>query len=177
MKKQIEEMAKEICSEYDCVIPCQSCAYYAYANCRDVKSAEKLYTAGYRKASEVALEVINTALSKIQIMISCIKSQEENGNITEFNGGAKTSLEIVCKDFAELKRKYTEEERNEMESEKIKNALGCCIKTQCENCCNLGSWHEQWNCMTDLMKKALAIITSQEGEDYIKLLNEKELKK
>ncbi len=48
-EKQIEEMAREICSEYDCVIPCQSCAYYGYENCRDVKSAEKLYNAGYRK--------------------------------------------------------------------------------------------------------------------------------
>lgn len=55
--KQIEEMAKEICSEYDCVIPCQSCGYYGYANCRDVKSAEKLYIAGYRKASDVAREI------------------------------------------------------------------------------------------------------------------------
>ena len=51
-EKQIEEMAREICSEYDCVIPCQSCAYYGYANCRDVKSAEKLYNAGYRKQSD-----------------------------------------------------------------------------------------------------------------------------
>ena len=51
-EKQIHEMAKEICSEYDCVIPCQSCAYYRYANCRDVKSAEKLYIAGYRKQNE-----------------------------------------------------------------------------------------------------------------------------
>ena len=55
--KQIEEMAKEICSEYDCVIPCQSCGYYGYANCSDVKSAEKLYIAGYRKASDVAREI------------------------------------------------------------------------------------------------------------------------
>ena len=55
--KQIDEMAKEIYSEYDCVIPCQSCAYYRYANCRDVKSAEKLYNAGYRKSTEVAEEI------------------------------------------------------------------------------------------------------------------------
>ena len=65
---------------------------------------------GYRKADEVALEVINKALSNIQIMISSIKAQEENGNITEFNGGAKTALEIVFKDLAELKKKYTEGE-------------------------------------------------------------------
>ena len=45
-----------------------------------------------------------------------------------------------------------------MEREQIIKALECCIKTQCDNCCNLGNWHEQWNCMTDLMKKALALI-------------------
>ena len=56
-EKQIEEMAREIDSEYDCIIPCQSCAYYEYANCRDVKSAEKLYNAGYRKSTDLAEEI------------------------------------------------------------------------------------------------------------------------
>lgn len=56
-EKEIEEMSREICSEYDCVIPCQSCGYYGYANCRDVQSAEKLYNAGYRKASDVFEEI------------------------------------------------------------------------------------------------------------------------
>ena len=51
-EKQIEDMAKAIDSEYDCIIPCQECSYYSYKNCRDVKSAEKLYNAGYRKQSE-----------------------------------------------------------------------------------------------------------------------------
>lgn len=59
--------------------------------------------------AEVAEELINMALSKIQIMISAIKAQEGNGIITEFNGGAKTALEIVFKDLAELKKKYTGE--------------------------------------------------------------------
>lgn len=47
---------------------------------------------------------------------------------------------------------------NELKLEDVVRALECCIKTQCENCCNLGLWHEQWNCMTDLMKKALALL-------------------
>lgn len=63
-----------------------------------------------RKASKVAEELINTALSKIQIMISAIKAQEENGTTTEFNSGAKTALKIVLKDLAELKKKCTESE-------------------------------------------------------------------
>lgn len=93
--KQIEEMAKAICSEYDCVIPCQSCAYYAYANCRDVKSAEKLYNAGYRKASDVAEEIFE--------------------EIEGFNRPPMHECEpvyiIKASEFAELKKKYTEEEK------------------------------------------------------------------
>ena len=47
---------------------------------------------------------------------------------------------------------------SELNREQIIKALECCIKTQCENCCNLGDWHEQWNCMTNLMSKALTLI-------------------
>ena len=43
-----------------------------------------------------------------------VKSQEENGNITEFNGGAKTTLEVVLKDITKLKKKYTEENGNDI---------------------------------------------------------------
>ena len=53
----------------------------------------------------------------------------------------------------------------ELNREQIIKALECCIKTQCENCCNLGSWHEQWNCMTDLMKKALSLINQLESDN------------
>lgn len=46
----------------------------------------------------------------------------------------------------------------ELNREQIIKALECCIKNQCENCCQCGNWHEQWNCMTFLMKNALALI-------------------
>ena len=49
-----------------------------------------------------------------------------------------------------------------LNAEQVKKALECCIKNQCENCCQCGNWHEQWNCMTSLMKNALALINSQE---------------
>lgn len=45
-----------------------------------------------------------------------------------------------------------------MTREQIIKALECCIEAQCENCCNLGSWHEQWNCMTGIMRKALSLV-------------------
>lgn len=50
-----------------------------------------------------------------------------------------------------------------MEREQIIKALECCITKHHENCCNLGKWHEEWNCMTDIMKNALALIKDQEG--------------
>ena len=117
-EKQIEAMAYEmtqyketVCNRIEhnkCLLKFHT---HAFIDCHFCKLAEHLITEkGYRKAAEVALEVINKALSKIQIMISSIKAQEENGNITEFNGGAKTALEIVFKDLAELKKKYTEGE-------------------------------------------------------------------
>ena len=97
--KQIEEMAKDI---------------YMNTSLSVVEIAEEiaeyLTAKDYRKASDVAVEVINKAMSKIQIMISSIKQHEQTNIITEFNGGAKTALEIVFKDLAELKKKYTKEE-------------------------------------------------------------------
>jgi hypothetical protein len=77
-----------------------------------MRIARHLYvTKGYRRASEVAREVIGEIQSKIQIMVSSIKAQEEIGNISEFNGGAKTTLEIVFKDLADLKKKYESEDK------------------------------------------------------------------
>ena len=102
--KQIEEMAKAICSEYDCVIPCQSCAYYAYANCRDVKSAEKLYNAGYRKSTDVAEEIF-AEISKASADWGCYC-------ISAFKWGYVTS--DVNRTLAELKKKYIGEDRDKL---------------------------------------------------------------
>ena len=72
-EKQIEEMAKVIDSEYDCIIPCKECPYYNYTNCTDVKSAIKLYNAGYRKQSDVVREIFEE--------INEIKKQYTSGDI------------------------------------------------------------------------------------------------
>lgn len=95
--KQIEELTKDL---YGYSIDTEEDSAYV---------AKILIDKGYRKASEVALGVISEIQAKIQIMVSSIKAQEEIGNISEFNGGAKTALEIVFKDIAELEKKYTEE--------------------------------------------------------------------
>jgi hypothetical protein len=60
----------------------------------------------------------------------------------------------------------------ELNREQIIKALECCITKHHENCCNLGKWHEEWNCMTDLMKSALSLIKelSEENERLRKVL-------
>lgn len=45
--------------------------------------------------------------------------------------------------------------------ETLMNDLECCINKHHENCCQLGNWHEEWNCMTHLMKRSLALIKAQ----------------
>lgn len=118
--KHIEEMAREICSEYDCIIPCQSCAYYGYANCRDVKSAEKLYNAGYRKTADVAEEIFAEIeeLLNLQAKIVC----ETRGKYSETDkpmlsfiatlDGRLYSLRVIEEHIAELKKKYTVTDTN-----------------------------------------------------------------
>lgn len=96
------EIENELCGK-----PCDLCKMYG-KECMPERMARKLTAKGYRKASEVALEVINKAMSIIQIRISALKQYEQTNIITEFNGGAKTALEVVLKDLAELKKKYTE---------------------------------------------------------------------
>ena len=90
--KKIEEMAREIDSEYDCIIPCQSCAYYEYANCRDVKSAEKLYNAGYRKSTEVAEEIF----AEIEYAPTADVVEVRHGEWTDKPTGAYSRMQSWC---------------------------------------------------------------------------------
>lgn len=88
-EKQIEEMARIICSSHNnnaCVFNHEPCDFKCSAN----GEAIKLYNAGYRKASDVAREIFE------EIDRMCI---DTFGN---FNHRV----------FAELKKKYTESERD-----------------------------------------------------------------
>lgn len=53
---------------------------------------------------------------------------------------------------------------NKQKPEDVMRALECCITKHHENCCQLGTWSEEWNCMTDLMKKALALLREKDAE-------------
>lgn len=101
MEKQIEEMANAIFEH------CNAGLFYSEA---ERIAHFVIEQQGYRKASEVAEEVINKIASRVQIMISALNTEiaEKNVPVSEFNKGAKVSLEMVFKDLAELKKKYTE---------------------------------------------------------------------
>ena len=89
--KQIEEMTNALC-DIDCKgMKCGVCDSYG---CEYRMQAEALYSAGYRKASEVAREIFEEI--------------EENADL--LYDGYRDIFVITEKDFAELKKKYTEEE-------------------------------------------------------------------
>jgi hypothetical protein len=91
--KQIDEMAKVMCFQADsCTV--KSCVQ---VNCEKTWLAENLYNAGYRKASEVAREIFEE-IEKITMH-----------NVTSSHGIWLMSMGEVA--FAELKKKYTEGEK------------------------------------------------------------------
>lgn len=87
-EKQIEEMAKDFCAVG---IPCEECHLYKN-RCHAKKYATRAYTAGYRKASEVAREIFE----EIEYLIW----QNDTHPASE-----------LTEALAELKKKYTEGEK------------------------------------------------------------------
>lgn len=89
MNKQIEEMAKVLCGMSR---ECAKCRLNGICLART--SADVLYTAGYRKASDVAMEIF--------------------AEIEKFNRPPLPECEpvyiIKARELAELKKKYTESE-------------------------------------------------------------------
>lgn len=89
-EKQIEEMTKDLC-DIECKgMKCNECDGYG---CEYRMTAEALYTAGYRKASEVAREIF----AEIEDYMLDFEDITHTVNRTI---GAAT--------FALLKKKYTE---------------------------------------------------------------------
>ena len=90
-EKQIEEMAKDICKLADCALlecmPDKHCTSYKYAQ----RAVDK----GYRKSSDVAREIFEEI--------------EASAKVKYWRGGGLVVFEVNGEDFAELKKKYTEE--------------------------------------------------------------------
>ena len=124
--KQIEEMAKDIL-KCGCVGTCLECEYATLAEddcaCIDVKIAEGLYNAGYRKVveqSETAREckegVDNGFSSSVTESVTRAEvAREIFEEIEGFNRPPMPECEpvyiIKASEFAELKKKYMEEEK------------------------------------------------------------------
>lgn len=101
--KQIDEMTKDLFRTDTCEIkkigiPCNHrCKAHIYAT----RAVDK----GYRKASEVALKVID----KIEIETNChIKGISMIEPQNAYSAGAKNALYLTLEFLAELKKKYTE---------------------------------------------------------------------
>lgn len=98
--KQIEEMAKDIL-KCGCVGTCLECEYATLAEddcaCIDVKIAEGLYNAGYRKSTDVAEEIF----AEIEKLI-----------VRRMIPDAALIDDRLITDIAELKKKYESEKDN-----------------------------------------------------------------
>lgn len=90
--EQIKEIAMVLCGMES---GCDRCMFNP-ENCHERKDAEALYSKSYRKVSEVAREIFEEI--------------EENYADYLFDG-SRNIIVITEKDFAELKKKYTEGEK------------------------------------------------------------------
>lgn len=109
--KQIEEMAKDIL-KCGCVGTCLECEYATLAEddcaCIDVKIAEGLYDKGYRKASDLALEVIKKVEQILTVKIIGFEEDFFHGTAAHWDGIRKECYEEMLVELAELKKKYTQ---------------------------------------------------------------------
>jgi hypothetical protein len=100
--KQIEEMAKDVtrsicwCNEE---IPTVDC----------IGTAITLYNKGYRKASDVALEVIKKVEQILTVKIIGFEEDFFHGTAAHWDGIRKECYEEMLVELAKLKKKYTEE--------------------------------------------------------------------
>lgn len=95
---EIEQMAKLACTVFEG--RCSGCPCKLHSPCAPKASAERLYTAGYRKASEVAKEVIaDIRQSLINMVLLNITGEEYD----------------LAKAIADVEKKYTEERNDERE--------------------------------------------------------------
>lgn len=99
--KQIEEMNEAVLAKYSNTL---------FLDIKDAYGA--LVDAGYRKASDVALEVIRKVEQIVEVKI--IGIEEDFFHNTALYGDArkKDAFEEILVELAELKKKYTESEND-----------------------------------------------------------------
>lgn len=89
-----------------CTMPCDICSMYG-KDCINIHIARRIANAGFRKAEEVALKVIEEierATINHRNAISGLDPQND------YCAGGKKALNMTLKVISELKKKYTEGE-------------------------------------------------------------------
>lgn len=113
MDNQIQEMAKDMC-EYYYEGTCYQDKKPCDLRCESMTDAQYLYAKGYRKASEVASGIFE----EIEKSIATIKYTVDSPRYTHIP--VETMVEVcnwilqdcIPKRLAELKKKYTESEKD-----------------------------------------------------------------
>ena len=113
-EKQIEEMAVDLCLLDDCKhLPKEECDLTTCVHCM----AEILYKKGYRKVEEdsfrrctcLALGCDIADDLKRDVAREIFEEIEASAKVKYWRGGGLVVFEVNGEDFAELKKKYTEE--------------------------------------------------------------------
>ena len=108
-EKQIEEMAKIV---GDCKsVKDEIC--YKHLKCADCK-ASRCYDAGYRKASDVAMEIIADLINSVDELLKVYIEERAkecaiDTPLAEYLSGKIDAYSSVKFRLAELEKKYTEE--------------------------------------------------------------------
>lgn len=112
MNKQIEEMARDLCQNDFCSSDCHSrCRLPANSYCWDVEIvAEKLTTIGYRKASDVAREILRTVEQILEAKIINIEEDFFHGTAAHWDSTKKDCYEEILVEVFKLKKKYESED-------------------------------------------------------------------
>ena len=98
-------------TEMLCGKPCDICKFYGqHPKCMPVHNAEKIAAAGYRKASEVALEAVDDFQRSIRhIFLDMCNGNDYNTlNLLQIDNAIEALFD--CK-IAEYKKKYTGSEK------------------------------------------------------------------
>jgi hypothetical protein len=95
MQNEIEQMAKDFCAVG---IPCEECHLYKN-RCHAKKYATRAYNNGYRKASDVAREIFEE-------IEETLAHHYEEWDFCYYD-------DYLGEDIAELKKKYTESEKDD----------------------------------------------------------------
>lgn len=105
-EKQIEEMAKDLAKN----------AFFYNGGClmNYSNTAKLLYNAGYRKAEEIAREIFEEIENALDLLRKGIAEGRKNDGIKyqQLHDGRILSLEAIGYFTAELKKKYTEMEKD-----------------------------------------------------------------